>query len=344
MLNIKPIRFFMSSMALLLIVFMASLTMGASDISIADALSMIFHGITGDASSHFSPTDLYVITELRLPRTLLAFLVGAALGVSGAVIQTLFRNPLADPSLIGVSSGAALGAAGMLVLGSGLFLNMTAVWMPWWVALSAFVGGIVATLIVMRVGQRRDRLSLGTLLLVGIAINALAMSGIGLLSYMASEATLRSLTFWMLGSLTQATWSSLGLVAFFVVPVLLFLPLSSRALNALLLGEAEARHLGIPVEKIKNRVLIGSALAVAVCVAITGIIGFVGLVIPHVVRLLVGANHRYVLPGSILLGGTLLMLADIAARTWVAPAELPIGIITALLGAPFFLALIMRQR
>ncbi len=324
---IKPSRFLLALLFLSLAILGASLLIGASHISF----------------SPLSPTDLYVLTELRLPRALLALLVGAALGMSGAVLQTLFRNPLADPSLIGVSSGAALGAATLLVLGAHLFLYLGQ-WMSFFVALSAFVGGVIATIIVMRLSTAQNRLSLGAVLLVGIAINALAMSGIGLLSYIATETTLRSLTFWMLGSLAHTTWSSLGLLTLFVLPVLITLPFFSRALNALLLGETEARHLGIAVEKTKNIILLASALAVAATVAVAGIIGFVGLVVPHIIRMSIGTDHRYLLPASGLLGGCLLMLADIGARTWFAPAELPIGIITALLGAPFFLALIMRQK
>ena len=340
--KVNPSVFFVGLTFFLFIIFMSSLALGASSISITDVFSILYHWLTAGDLISFSASDIYIITELRLPRTLLAFLVGAALGVSGAVIQTLFRNPLADPSLIGVSSGAALAAASMLVFSTTLFINPE--WISGLVSASAFVGGMLATLVVMRLGQDRYRMALGTLLLVGIAINALAMSGIGLLTYIANETTLRSLTFWMLGSLAQATWGMVGLATILIGATMIALPLYARPLNALLLGEAEAQHLGIAVEKVKYSVLLMSALAVGTTVAFAGIISFIGLVVPHMVRMLVGANHRYVLPGSILLGGSLLMLADIGARTLVIPAELPIGIITALLGAPFFLALIMRAK
>lgn len=340
MLKIKPIYFFIALLSLCGGVFLLSLCVGASSVRLPDILQILGQGNVAPINS----SDIYIITELRLPRTILAFLVGAALALTGAVLQTLFRNPLADPSLIGVSSGAALGAAIMLVLGGTLMVNFTLMWMTWLVYLSAFAGGILVTVIVMRVGQSRYKMSLGTLLLVGIAINALATSGIGLLIYIANETTLRSLTFWMLGSLTQATWSTVGITALFVMLAVIFIPFYAKALNALLLGEADAYHLGIPVEKVKYRLLFCCALAISATVAIAGMIGFVGLVVPHMVRMLIGSNHRYVLPGSVILGGTLLMLADIGARTWVAPAEMPIGIITALLGAPFFLFLILRAK
>ena len=331
--KISPQYFFSILIVFLILTFIASLSLGASEVSLLDIVT-----------ENLSATDSYIITELRFPRTILAFLVGAGLALTGAVMQTLFRNPLADPSLIGVSSGAALGAALFLVFGASQTILVSSIFFPFLLPLSAFIGGLLATGILVLIGQRQHYTSVSILLLAGIALNALAGSGIGLLTYLASDVSLRSFTFWTLGSLAQATWPMVGFATFFIGIALVILPFFSKAFNALLLGEAEARHLGIPVERVKRIALLLCALAIGAAVAAAGIIAFVGLVVPHIVRLLMGANHRYVLPGSILLGGSLLMLADIGARTFVVPAELPIGIITALIGAPFFLALIMRER
>ena len=285
-----------------------------------------------------------VLMAIRLPRVLLAVLVGGGLAVSGAAMQGLFRNPLADPGLIGVSSGAALAAVGVIVLGATWLPGLSRVLGPFTLPLAAFAGGVGTTLLVYRVARLAGRTVVATLLLTGIAVNALAGAGTGLLTFVATDDALRSITFWSLGSLSGATWSAIGVVAACIVPAAWLLVRGARALNVMLLGEPEAGHLGIRVERVKrvNVVLVG--LSVGAAVAVTGIIGFVGLVVPHVVRLLVGPDHRYVMPGAVLAGAVLLLGADLLSRTLVAPAELPIGIVTAALGAPFFLWLLMRQR
>ena len=285
-----------------------------------------------------------VLMAIRLPRVLLAVLVGGGLAVSGAAMQGLFRNPLADPGLVGVSSGAALAAVAVIVLGATWLPGLSRLLGPFTLPLAAFAGGVGTTLLVYRVARVAGRTVVATLLLTGIAVNALAGAGTGLLTFVATDEELRSITFWSLGSLSGATWSAVGVVAMCIVPAAWLLTRGARALNVMLLGEMEAGHLGVRVERVKriNVVLVG--LSVGAAVALTGIIGFVGLVVPHLVRLLVGPDHRYVMPGAVLCGAILLMGADLLSRTVVAPAELPIGIVTAALGAPFFLWLLMRQR
>lgn len=285
-----------------------------------------------------------VLMAIRLPRVLLAILVGGGLAVSGAAMQGLFRNPLADPGLVGVSSAAALAAVAVIVLGATWLPGLSRLLGPFTLPLAAFAGGVGTTLLVYRLARVAGRTVVATLLLTGIAVNALAGAGTGLLTFVATDEALRSITFWSLGSLSGATWSTVGVVATCIVPAAWLLTRGARALNVMLLGEMEAGHLGVRVERVKriNVFLVG--LSVGAAVAITGIVGFVGLVVPHLVRLLVGPDHRYVMPGAVLCGAILLLGADLLSRTVVAPAELPIGIVTAALGAPFFLWLLMRQR
>ncbi|MFM0591734.1 FecCD family ABC transporter permease [Paraburkholderia dilworthii] len=280
-----------------------------------------------------------VLLQIRLPRIVLALLVGAGFGSAGSALQALFRNPLADPGLIGISSGAALGASTLIVLGP-MIGALSLVWLP----AAAFLGALTVAALVYRLAAARGRLALPLLLLAGIAINALAGAAIGLLTYLADDAQLRSLTFWSLGSLGGAQWPVLGAVAPFVVTGALVIARNSHALNALQLGETEAQHLGVPAQAVKRTVLVASALGVGALVSCTGVIGFIGLVAPHCVRLACGPDQRVVMPGAILLGATLTVLADLAARTVAAPAEVPLGILTALIGAPFFLALLWRSR
>lgn len=284
-----------------------------------------------------------VLWELRIPRVLMAGLVGASLALVGAVLQGLFRNPLADPALIGISTGAAVGAVVVIVLGDRLvFLH----WMGevWMLPVAAFIGALLSTLAIQRIATTGGYTSVATLLLAGVAINALGSAIIGFCTYLASDAQLRSLSFWMLGSLGAASWRVLGVIAPFCVVALIFIPRFSRALNAMALGEAEAGHLGFRPERVKRWLIVLTSVAIGASVAYTGMIGFVGLVTPHLVRLLIGPDHRWLLPGSMTLGAILMMSADVFSRTAVAPAELPVGIVTAAVGAPFFLALLWRQR
>lgn len=285
-----------------------------------------------------------VIMAIRLPRTLLGILVGAALAAAGATMQGLFRNPLADPALIGVSAGAALAAVAIIVLG-GTSLAVFTRWLgPFALPVAAFVGSLVTTVVVYRLAIQGGRVVVTTMLLAGIAINALVGAGIGLFMFLADDQQLRTLTFWNLGSLGGVTWPMLGAAALLMLLPLLFIPRLARGLNAFVLGESEAGHLGFDTDRIKRQVVVCAALAVGAAVAVSGVIGFIGLVVPHLVRLSLGPDHRYLLPGSMLLGAGLLLAADLLARTLVAPAELPIGIITALIGGPFFLWLLLRRQ
>ncbi|WP_177331163.1 iron ABC transporter permease [Pseudomonas sp. NBRC 111119] len=284
-----------------------------------------------------------ILGQIRVPRTLLGLAVGAVLALSGVAMQGLFRNPLADPGLVGVAAGAAVGAAVAIVGGSWLG-GMPEALAPYLLSLCAFLGGLAVTALVYRLGRRDGQTSVATMLLAGVAMTALGGAAVGLFSYLADDATLRTLTFWNLGSLNGASYERVWPLLLVAVAVAVWLPRRAGALNALLLGESEARHLGIDVERLKRELVFCTALGVGAAVAAAGLIGFVGLVVPHLVRLLAGPDHRVVLPASLLAGGVLMLLADLVARLLLAPAELPIGIVTAFIGAPFFLVLLIRGR
>jgi len=317
------------------------MTVGTVSISMAEAFSAAVDRLFSSTDS-IGQTQV-ILFDIRLPRILLALLVGAILASTGAVMQGLFRNPLADPSLIGVSGGASVGASLMIVLASGavesgLLMGLSLV------ALGAFVGGFAATILVYRLATSGIGTSVTTMLLAGIAIGALAGALNSLLSYFADNDMLRQISLWQMGNLSAANWAKVWIMALVSLLLLVSFPRDSRALNALLLGESEARHLGIDVQRVKRRLIVLTALGVGVSVALAGMVGFVGLVIPHVIRLLIGPDHRWLIPGSAMAGAILLVVADSLARVVVLPAELPTGILTALLGAPFFIALLLQQR
>jgi iron complex transport system permease protein len=316
-----------------------SLTSGASDVTADTVLRAIF-----GAADAVSMRDRIIIHEIRLPRLIMGALVGAALAVSGAVMQGLFRNPLADPGLVGVSSGASLGAVGMIVLGPTLFGPLNAALGALALPLTAFLGGLVTTFILYQVATRHGRTSVATMLLAGIALAALAMAVTGILIFMADDRQLRDLTFWSLGSLAGATWPKISAIAPIIIAALAVSPFLARGLNALALGEPTAHHMGIPVQRLKYAAILSVSAAVGASVAVSGGIGFVGIVVAHMLRLAIGPDNRYLLPASALLGASLLLLADAISRMVVAPAELPIGIVTALAGAPFFLWILLRKR
>ena len=284
-----------------------------------------------------------ILGQIRLPRTLLGLAVGAVLALSGVAMQGLFRNPLADPGLVGVAAGAAMGAA-VAIVGGAWFGGIPEAFAPYLLSFCAFVGGLGVTALVYRLGRRDGQTNVATMLLAGVAMTALGGAAVGLFSYLADDATLRTLTFWNLGSLNGASYERLWPLLLVAVGVAVWLPRRAKALNALLLGESEARHLGVDVERLKRELVFCTALGVGAAVAAAGLIGFIGLVVPHLVRLLAGPDHRVVLPASLLAGGVLMLFADLAARLLLAPAELPIGIVTAFIGAPFFLFLLMRGR
>ncbi|MDX1947054.1 MAG: iron chelate uptake ABC transporter family permease subunit [Pirellulaceae bacterium] len=329
--------------ALLLVACVCSLMIGPVAISVPELGQIAWARISGGQYAG-TPTNALVVEQLRLPRMLMGALIGAALAVAGAAMQGLFRNPLADPGLIGVSAGAALGAVTVIVLGERFVPSLPAAFAPYFLAVAAFAGSLLATLLIYKLSLHDGQPVVATLLLAGVAINALAGSLTAFLTFLATDQQVRDVTFWMLGSLGATTWPKTGIVAVCVIAGLLMMPVSSRALNALLLGESEAAHLGFDVRRTKAIVVALSALMVGAGVAFAGVIGFIGLVVPHVVRLAAGPDHRFLLPASALLGATLMVAADLAARTLVTPAELPIGILTAVFGAPFFLWLLLRAK
>lgn len=283
-----------------------------------------------------------VFLEIRSPRVVLSGFVGGVLALSGAALQGLFRNPLADPGLIGVSSGAALGAVAMIVLGSQLQIPDSI--LPFALPLAAVAGAFCVTAFLFYFASFFGSFSVITLILVGIAVNAFASVGIGLFQFLADDGQLRSLVFWTMGSFGRAAWSS-------VVPAICMMSLGAalllrqrRGLDIMQLGEEEAGYLGVNVSALKVMVVLGSAVAVGAGVALSGIIGFVGLVVPHLVRLMLGPSHAFLLPGSIALGASIMIAADLIARTIIVPAELPVSLVTSAIGAPFFLYLISRIR
>lgn len=275
---------------------------------------------------------------IRLPRVLLAVVIGGSLALAGCVMQGLFRNPLADPGLLGISSGAACAVALWVVLP----FSLPALLMLYAPMLAAFVGALAATLVIFLLSQQRDS-SLSRLLLVGIAINALCGAIVGVMSWVSNDAQLRQLSLWGMGSLGSAQWSTLLAAASLMIPTVMIIWRLSGALNLLQLGDEEAHYLGVDVRAVQRILLLCSALLVASAVAVSGVIGFIGLVVPHLMRMWLGADHRAVIPGSVLAGAVLLLIADTLARTVVAPAEMPVGLLTSLLGAPWFLWLIFRQ-
>ncbi|TBU82720.1 ABC transporter permease [Pseudomonas daroniae] len=340
---ISPRSLFIALGLLLALALWLSLALGPVSLALGDTLraALRLAGLPLD-SEGLQQAEL-ILGQIRMPRTLLGLAVGAVLALCGVAMQGLFRNPLADPGLVGVSSGAALGAA-IAIVGGAALGGIPELFAPYLLSLCAFLGGLVVTALVYRLGRRNGQTSVTTMLLAGIALNALAFACIGLFTYLADDATLRTLTFWNLGSLNGASYARLWPLLLVTLAVALWLPRRAQALNALLLGESEARHLGFAVERLKRELVFCTALGVGAAVAAAGMIGFIGLVVPHLVRLLVGPDHRVLLPASALAGASLLLLADLFARLILSPAELPIGIVTALIGAPFFLYLLLRGR
>lgn len=318
-----------------------ALGVGPSGMPVRQVLAVL---LGGPDAAHLPAGDVLIVWQIRMPRVLLGALIGASLAVAGAVMQGLFRNPLADPGLVGVSSGAALGAVTVIVLGPGLLAPVFTLIGFAALPIASFAGGLIATVLLYAIATRRGRTSVATMLLAGIALGAFAAAATGLLIYIASEQQLREVTFWSLGALSGASWVKLAVCGPVMAAVLVAAPVLGRGLNAIVLGEAEAYHLGINVQRMKRLAIFLVAAATGAAVAVSGVIGFVGIVVPHLLRLAMGADHRPLLPACALLGAILLLVADMLARTLVAPAELPIGIITAALGAPFFLWLLLRNR
>ncbi|QJD79464.1 FecCD family ABC transporter permease [Spirosoma rhododendri] len=326
----------------LVVTVLLSAGVGAVAIAPGEVLRILagWLGIATDVNQ----TKAVILTTIRLPRVCLGMLIGSGLAVAGAAMQGLFRNPLADPGLIGISSGASLAAVLMIVLEVTLFQKLAGLAGYYALSLVAFAGACGTTLLVYRLARVSGRSVVTTMLLAGIAINALAGALTGLLTYMATDDQLRTITFWALGSLGGASWTTVLVLLPFMAVVLIGMPRLAKSLNLLALGESQAAMLGVNLTSLKRQVIILSTLAVGTSVAVAGVIGFVGLVIPHLIRLVAGSDHRRVLTGSALGGAIVLTGADALSRTIVAPAELPIGILTALIGTPVFLWMLIRQR
>lgn len=324
--------------ALLVIACLVSLGVGPTGVGLGDLWSYL----TGNSDS-LTTQERVILEAVRLPRTALGLLVGAGLAVSGAMMQGLFRNPLADPGIVGVTAGAGLAAVAAIVFGNGILAPLAFLLGHQFLPLMAFFGGLFNTWALYVIATRDGRTSTTALILCGIAIGALAMALMGLLIFMADDRQLRDITFWNLGSLGGATYERVLSILPFVGAVLVIIPFVARGLDALILGDAAAFHMGIPVQRLKKIVVIAVAAACGSTVAVAGSIGFVGIIVPHLLRQIMGPSHRFLLPGSALGGGALLLIADSVARTVAAPAELPIGVITALFGAPVFLFLLLGK-
>jgi iron complex transport system permease protein len=315
-----------------------SIRFGAMDFSAHDMAAAVWGKLSGRSDL---PLDQRIFIQLRVPRAILCLLVGACLGVGGTLMQALFRNPIVEPGLVGTSSGAAFGASLFYVFGALLKVSLGG----WTLPLAACIGGVLSTYLVFALAHTKSegRSSILRLLLTGLAINALCMSGIGFLSYVARDPAARSIIYWNLGTLSGADWNSVLVVGaatvLGLVPAIVF----AKPLNALMIGEDEAVALGVNVGRLKWMVLTINVLMVAVATAFTGVISFVGLIVPHILRILRGPDNRFLILGSALLGGTLLSIADLIARVLLRPAELPIGIVTAVVGVPVFLSL-LRSR
>ena len=330
-----------AGLLLLAFAFLAGSAQGAYAISPLQLLRILQDMVAGVANP--TPEHL-VFANIRLPRLLLGVAAGAGLGIAGALMQGLFRNPLADPGLIGISSGSALAAASFIVMGNLWFPDLPRSLGSWTLVSMAFMGGLVVTFLIYALAQSQGETRIGLMLLAGIAVNALAGAGLGYLSFLATDEQLRNIQFWLLGSLGGARWSAVVLVGTIVFIAACAGLTLARPLNAIALGEAQAVLLGVDVERTTRWAIVVCELAVGAVTAPTGAIGFIGLIAPHWVRMVAGPDHRIVLPGSALLGAALVLAADAVARTAVKPAELPLGVLTAFIGVPMFLFMLRHFR
>jgi iron complex transport system permease protein len=324
-------------LCLLLLSILLSSRYGAVNISPQEMISALNKTGNGEALD----LNERIFMGIRLPRALLCVVVGASLAVGGALMQALFRNPIVEPGLVGTSSGAAFGAALYFVLGATLGLQAG----EWTLPLAAIIGAMAATALVFILSSSKNsgRSGVISLLLTGIAINALFMSGVGFLSYTARDPQARSITFWNLGTLSGASWKSLIICGLVSITTILWSLRYARQLNSLMLGEEEAQYLGVNTKKLRLQVLTLNVIMVATCTAFVGVIGFVGLIVPHLLRMLSGSDNRSLIRNSALLGGILLTMADLTARLLLRPAELPIGIVLSVIGVPIFIILLRRN-
>ncbi len=333
-------KFFIWGLAVLLFITLILATaFGAVSINLHNMGASVLHFVKGE-----QPANIYqaVFLQIRLPRVLLCAITGAILSASGVLMQGLFRNPIVEPGLVGTSAGAAFGASIVFVVAASMGPKMKELAGPLLVPVFAFAGGLIATYLVYYLAKGGRRIAITSLLLVGIAINAVGLSGTGFMSYIARDPQARSITFWSLGTFAGATWLQVFITGAIAAIVFIIAMRYARQLNALLLGEEEASYLGVDTAKLNRRILFLNTAMVAVATAFVGVISFMGLIVPHVLRLLLGSDNKKLLPASMLLGALLLTWADMAARLLLAPAEIPIGIITSLIGAPVFIILLKK--
>jgi iron complex transport system permease protein len=328
---------------LLIISIIISARVGAVNISYEKIFTFIGKGFGFKSSNTVSTVEEALFWEIRLPRVILCAFVGATLSVSGTLMQALFRNPIVEPGLVGTSSGAALGAAFVFVMGKSIAGAYAEVIGPFMLPLFAFIGGLFATLAVYKLSNVFGKVNVNTMILAGIAINALCTGGTGFFSYIARDPQARSITFWNLGTLSGSDWNAVMLVGLSTVIGIVLCLRYSKALNALMLGEEEAGYLGININSLKMQVILLNTFMVAIATSVVGVIGFVGLVVPHILRMLRGSDNRFLIIASALLGAILLNLADMFSRVVVAPSEFPIGVITAFVGAPVFLYILISN-
>ena len=337
----KKNKYFLPLLGILLfLTLIAAIAFGAVSIRPDEMLSSLKHYFQGER-----PASIYeaVFIQIRLPRVLLCAVTGSVLALSGVLMQGLFRNPIVEPGLAGTSSGAAFGASVVFVLSSSFSPELKIYANTFLVPLMAFAGGLIATFLVYTLAKSARSVSIISLLLVGIAVNAVALSGTGFMSYIARDPQARDITFWNLGTFARATWTQFFITGAVSIVIFIYALRFSKQLNALLLGEEEASYLGVDTEKLKRRVMILNTVMVSVATAFVGVIGFVGLIVPHMLRLVIGSDNKKLLPASMLAGAILLVLADTGARLLLAPAEIPVGIITSIVGAPVFIILLKRS-
>jgi len=328
---------------ILIILSIISLGYGPVELSIKQIFDIIFYKINLNNGLSFNLIQETVFWNIRLPRLLLGLIVGLALGSTGAILQGLFRNPLIDPGFIGISSGAAVGAM-ISIMFSSIAYNIFKISHFILLPLLAIIGAFIVTMMIYKMSKVENKTNIMAMLLSGIAINALAGAIIGIFVSISSDSQLRSFTFWTLGGLDRSNWNIVG-ISYLIISINFFLVFSLRdKLDIFMLGDSEALCLGINVEKLKKRIILISSIMVGVTVAFCGMIGFIGLVTPHLIRLLIGPNHRYLIPGSAILGSIILVLSDLISKSVIAPAQLPVGVVTSSIGAPIFIWLIYNQK
>ena len=326
----------LASLAVLLL----SLQFGATSVGMGTVATAIARLLRGDeAGSPSLATSEIIMVQIRFPRVLMGFLVGASLAAVGVTLQALLRNPLADPYVLGVSSGSALGVSVAILFGIGSTFMLLPV-----LPLFGFAGGLLALVLIYRLAQSKGRLPVHSLLLAGVILNAILTAFIMFITSIMEPNRSAGLMAWLMGSLTAPGYPALGVFLMYVVLVLGVLMHKAQSLNVLTLGEETARSLGVETERVKKQLFVLTALLTGAIVSVSGMIGFVGMVVPHAVRLLIGSDHRLLLPASALVGGMFLSLADTIARTMMSPAEIPVGIVTALAGGPFFLYLLLWRK